>query len=194
MNESSSKEKVFIPVVLGTARAGRRSEQAANYVFAEVEKLRSKHGFTTEFIDVRDHMITDTIHSATDDKRAYAWRKIAVRADGFILVAPEYNHGYPGELKLLLDRAYDEYWHKPIGICGVGGGLGGARMVQNLRSVIIALQAVPTRNAVYFSGIRDLFDATGKITDDSYADQVAGLVEEVIWYAKALKSARELQQ
>ena len=34
------------------------------------------------------------------------------RADGLIVVAPEYNHGCPGLLKHLLDSCLTEYIHK----------------------------------------------------------------------------------
>ena len=46
MHESA---KVFIPVVLGTPREGRRSEAAARYL---VELLQSREDVATELIDV----------------------------------------------------------------------------------------------------------------------------------------------
>lgn len=59
------------------------------------------------------------------------------RADGLVIVSPEYNHGYPGEMKLMLDQLYKEYNRKPVGICGVSSGaLGGARMVEQLRLIL----------------------------------------------------------
>jgi NAD(P)H-dependent FMN reductase len=49
------------------------------------------------------------------------------RADGLVIVAPEYNHGYPGILKHVLDTNLKEYIHKPVGLCGVSAGAFGAR-------------------------------------------------------------------
>ena len=77
-------------------------------------------------------------------------------ADGLIVVSPEYNHGYPGPLKEVLDSLYEEYEHKPIGICGAGGGLGGSRAVEQLRLVAIELKLVPIREALYFPMVWDL--------------------------------------
>ncbi len=34
------------------------------------------------------------------------------KADGIIIVSPEYNHGYLGELKLILDMLHDEHNYK----------------------------------------------------------------------------------
>lgn len=114
------------------------------------------------------------------------------RADGMIIVSPEYNHGYPGELKMMLDEAFKEYHQKPAAICGVSnGGLGGARMAEVLRIVLIALHMLPVSTAVYFSNIQNLFDESGAIRDESYREKVKKLFDELVWYARALKEARE---
>jgi len=42
---------LFIPVVLGTSRQGRMSEQVARLVFREIGKRR---GVETELIDIRE--------------------------------------------------------------------------------------------------------------------------------------------
>jgi NAD(P)H-dependent FMN reductase len=60
-----------------------------------------------------------------------------------VLVVPEYNHGYPGLLKHVLDTNLKEYIHKAVGICGVSaGGLGGTRVIQNLLPVMRELGLV----------------------------------------------------
>jgi NAD(P)H-dependent FMN reductase len=71
-------------------------------------------------------------------------QKKAWHADGFIIVSPEYNHSYPGELKMLLDMLFSQYAHKPVGICGVSSGAwGGTRMVEQLRLVCLAFHLGP---------------------------------------------------
>lgn len=122
---------------------------------------------------------------------AKRYREKITRADGLIIVSPEYNHGYPGELKLLLDRAYKEYAHKPVGICGVSSGImGGGRMVEQLRLIAIDFALVPIKPAIYFRTVETLFQ-NGIITDASYAEQVRGFLDELVWFARALKIARE---
>src|SRR5258705_3488039 len=59
------------------------------------------------------------------------------RADGLILVVPEYNHSFPGLLKHVLDTNLKEYIHKAVGVCGVSAGpFGGARMIQSFLPVV----------------------------------------------------------
>ena len=92
---------------------------------------------------------------------------------------------------MMLDMLYEEYNRKPVGICGVASGsMGGVRMVEQLRLVAIEFQMVPIRKAVYFSNAGKLFDEQGDIADESYHERMKAFFEELLWYAKALKTAR----
>lgn len=179
-------EKLFIPIILGTARKGRHSKNVAHFVL----EYAKEYGFETQLIDTTDFPLNQTQES---DELAAKWSAIADKADGFIIVSPEYNHSYPGELKLLLDSIYKEYNRKPLGICGVSGGsLGGARMAEQLKLVSIELQMVPIRNTVYFSKIQELFDDQGKLKDEGvYRERLKAMFDELAWYAKALRNAKE---
>ena len=123
---------IFIPVILGTPRQGRQSEHAARLVLEETKK---RAGVETELIDVRSlHMRLD---DAGEDMKDPAFAATVERADGLILVVPEYNHGYPGLLKHALDMNLKEYIHKAVGLCGVSAGpFGGARVIENLLPVM----------------------------------------------------------
>lgn len=167
------RSTMFIPVILGTAREGRRSEAAAGYVVAVTRKA----GFETELLDVRETGIRATGEDFPEKERISG---ILQRADALIIVAPEYNHGYPGELKLFLDSFSSEYAGKPVGICGVSaGGLGGVRAVEQLRLVAIELNMIPSHQAVYFSNAANLFDEQGAVTNPSYDARVRALLEEI---------------
>ena len=177
---------MYIPIILGTARKGRQSEKVANYILQQVLKT----DIETEIIDVRDYRLEATDNTG-EPEVAKKWKKIVVKADGFILVSPEYNHAYPGELKMMLDMLYAEYKRKPIGICGVsGGGLGGARAVEQLQVLLVGLGMVPLQGALYFSNVQDLFDEQGAIKDPSYDERVKKFLDELLWYANALKAAK----
>ena len=179
---------LFIPILIGTARDGRLSKYAAQFVLEEAKK---DSRFETELVDVKD-VLTHIKTIRPEDMQESPWKKIMERADGLIIVSPEYNHGYPGELKLLLDELYVEYNRKPVGICGVSNGaFGGARMVQSLRPVLIGLEMVPIKNALYFLNSKTLFDSEGRITDPSFVNRAKIFFDQIIWYAEALKVARE---
>ena len=180
--------QLFVPVLLGTARQERRSEVAARYVFEELKKF----GIDSQFVDVRDHLFGATVAAWTADDRAKPWRELMAKADGLVIVSPEYNHGYPGELKVLLDSAYSEYAKKPVAVCGVSNGVfGGARMIENLRPVIVGLQAVPLVNAVSFAEVQKLFDASGACLSPDLPGRLKKMFDELAVLAAALKGARE---
>ncbi len=180
--------KLYIPVVLGTGREGRHSENVARFVLEEIHKHPE---IESELLDVRDFRLPATDNTGKSETAQKLAEKIN-RADGLVIVSPEYNHGYPGELKMMLDMLYKEYARKPLGIVGVSsGGLGGVRMVEQLRLVSVEYHMVPIREAVYFSGVQDLFDQSGKIQDDSYGRKIARLLEELVWYGKVLQWGRE---
>jgi NAD(P)H-dependent FMN reductase len=166
---------MYIPIILGTAREGRQSEKVAKYLLDQVKA----NGHDSEIIDVREFRQEATDNSSESKTRKKYLEKIT-DAEGIILASPEYNHGYPGELKMMLDMAYQEYFGKPIGICGVSsGGLGGARVVEQLRLVVIEFHMIPLREAVYFSGVTELFNESGKIKDESYHERVKVMLKEM---------------
>ncbi|MEE8331382.1 MAG: NAD(P)H-dependent oxidoreductase [Acidimicrobiia bacterium] len=178
----------FFPVILGTARAERKSGPVADFVVSELSRL----GLKSELIDVADFDL-----NATRDGRGRAtiveFRSTIESADGVVIVAPEYNHGYPGELKLLLDEGGDEFSRKPIGIVGVSaGGHGGSRLVESLRMVALAHRMVPVGDSVFVSRVAADIHEDGTFSSDRTARAIEKMAAEMAWFADALTPARGL--
>ncbi len=177
--------KIFIPLILGSGREGRQSEHVAKFVF---ELLSKKEEVETQFIDVRDFGFPFT---TTDEKETEPWRKIADRADGFLIVSPEYNHGYPGELKMLLDQGDEEYDGKPVAMCGVSsGGFGGVRMVEGLLPVFRTLGFWAIAETLYVSNVENTF-ADGVLQDESYIKKAEKVIDALIEKTQQLKMIRK---
>jgi NAD(P)H-dependent FMN reductase len=159
----------------------------ANFVFSEVRK---REGIETELIDLRNLRFThDDAGQAIKDEQFSA---IVARADGLILVVPEYNHGYPGLLKHALDTNLKEYIHKAVGVCGVSAGnFGGVRMIQNLLPVLRELGLVTIFWDGNFSGAHELFDNSGNLLDDTYVKRIDKFLKELIWMSRVLRYGRE---
>ncbi|MEP6801585.1 MAG: NADPH-dependent FMN reductase [Acidobacteriota bacterium] len=178
---------LVIPVILGTPRQGRMSEHAARFV---VERLAAREEVETELVDVRE--VAPPVDGAGEDIKIPAFSELCMRADAFVLVAPEYNHGYPGLLKHLLDTNLKEYIHKAVGICGVSAGnFGGTRVIENLLPVLRELGLVTIFWDVNFSSARKLFDAHGMILDAAYGARFDKFARELVWMAKVLRYGRE---
>ena len=179
---------LFIPVILGTVRKGRASENVAKFVFQQV---RQREGVETELIDIRElDLRIDDAGEGIKDKR---FSEICERADGLVLVVPEYNHGYPGMLKHVLDSNLKEYIHKAVGICGVSaGGFGGTRVIQSLLPVLRELGLVTTFWDGNFSFAQDLFDDRGNIRDEAtHVKRMNKFLGELIWMSKVLRFGRQ---
>ena len=114
------------------------------------------------------------------------------RADALVIVAPEYNHGYPGLLKHLLDSCLKEYIHKAVGIVGVSSGpFGGSRVIFNLLPVMRELGLVTIFWDVNFSNVHQVFDENGTLRDDAFVRRIDKFLKELIWMAKTLRCGRD---
>src|SRR5882724_9155743 len=178
---------IFIPVILGTVRKGRASENVAKFVFGEVQK---REDIETELIDIRD--LSFPVDDAGEQIKDAKFSAVCERADGLILIVPEYNHGYPGMLKHVLDSNLREYIHKAVGVCGVSaGGFGGVRVIEHLLPVLRELGLVTIFWDGNFSRASSLFDTDGRLQDESYVRRVDKFIGELVWMSKVLRYGRQ---
>ena len=170
-------QKIKLGVIYGSAREGRFCDTVVNWVAAEI---RGNGRFAIELIDPRD---------LAQDRAGIGGR--LGDADAFVIVTPEYNHGYPADLKALID-AYAAPWQiKPLAFVSYGGISGGLRAVEQLRLVFAELHAVAIRDTVSFVTPWRKFDADGALADPKDAQQaMATLLGRLHWWAALLRDAR----
>ena len=167
--------------LLATAREGSVSQKAAQFVLACAQK---RMDIEPVFVDIKDHLRSQTQGPVKDQPNK--WEEQVKSAQGLVIISPEYNHGYPGELKLLLDSAYDAYYGKPVAICAVSNGpVGGARMAEQLKLVMLAFQTIIINAAVYFANDNDIFTADGQVQNaDFWEKRVDGMLDQLIAFIK----------
>src|SRR5262249_35563676 len=103
----------------------------------------------------------------------------------------EYNHGYPGILKHVLDSNLKEYIHKPVGLCGVSaGGFGGTRVVESLLPVMRELGMVSIFWDVNVSSAGKAFDEAGNLLDQALPRRIDKMLGELVWMARVLRYGR----
>jgi NAD(P)H-dependent FMN reductase len=162
------------------------SEHAARVVLSEVEK---RQGVETELIDVA--LLPIPVDDAGEQAKDPVFADAMNRADALILVTPEYNRGYPGMLKHVLDTNLKEYIHKAVGVVGVSAGIfGGARVIENMLPVLRELGFVTIFWDVNFNNVRSRFDDDGTLVDDSFL-AVDKFLDELLWMAETLRYGRE---
>jgi NAD(P)H-dependent FMN reductase len=184
---SDATRPLFIPVILGTVRRGRMSLPVARLLAAEVGR---RPGVETALIDVAalPLRVDDAGQAIKDPGFAGQMR----RADALVVVSPEYNHGYSGLLKHVLDTCLEEYIHKAVGVVGVSAGpFGGTRGIQDLLPVLRELGLVTIFWDVNFSIVQTAFDADGTLRDPAYLPRIAKFLGELEWMACTLRHGRE---
>ena len=182
-------DKVFIPALLGTNRKERKSEYAANWLVGE---MRKRDDIETKLFDVREFALPSDDYGTAIKDSFPEWRDNIIRADGLVLITPEYNHGYPGALKSVLDLLLKEYIHKCVGLVGVSSGpWGGTRVIEALVPVVRELGLVVTFTDLNFPSVQNKFDADGNLVDMAYEKRAGGFLDELVWMSRALKWGRE---
>jgi NAD(P)H-dependent FMN reductase len=193
---------MLIQVILGSTRDNRFSERAATWV---VQGLSARGDMDIERIDLRDYPLPffDGI-SPIRTLRDYPSPAVEHlgqaldRADGFVIVTPEYNHGYSAVLKNAIDHTWVEWRRKPVTFVG-WGNVGGARAIEQLRLVMVELEMAPLRHAVHIlpdvlvPAIRapEPFDPT---LLEPLAPKLTLLGDDLHWWATALAAARATEQ
>lgn len=186
-----------LAVIVGSTREGRFGETVARWF---IRQAQQRDDLEIDVIDLRDTPLPNVQQAgpvgtgvyASPQVRAFASRIGA--ADAFVVVTPEYNHGYPASLKLAIDSVYPEWKAKPVGFVSYGGASGGLRAVEQLRLVFAELHTVTIRDSVSFPMARRQFDAAGVPGDPERANASATkLLDELAWWASALRDARARQ-
>lgn len=179
-------ETLFLPVILGTTRQGRRSADVARFV-ADVATKQA--GVATELIDIAE--LSLPTNDAGEAVRDPDFAEKMERSDGLIIVTPEYNHSFPGLLKHALDSCLEQYIHKPAGVVGVAAGpFGGARCIQSFLPVLRELGLAATFTDLYFGPVYDLFDDDGRLLNDAFERRTRDFLEELAWMAETLRWGR----
>ena len=185
-----SEAKVFLPILMGTNRKDRASEAIARWVFGKMQERGED--IETEFFDVRDFDLPRDDYGTSLGDDFPEWRDAIIRADGLVIVTPEYNHGYPGILKSVLDLLLKEYIHKAVALVGVSAGpWGGTRVIEACVPMVRELGLAVTFSDLNFPQAQNKFDENGKLLDEAYENRVTGFLDELVWMSRTLKWGRE---
>ena len=182
-------DKLLLPILLGTNRKNRNSAHAAKWLVAEMEK---RPEIETRLFDAVDFALPYDDYGQAIKGHFPEWRDTITKADGLVIVTPEYNHGYPGVLKAVLDLLLREYVHKAVAFVGVSAGpWGGTRVIEALVPVVRELGLAVTFTDLNFPHAERRFDAEGKLLDPAYDKRVKDFLDELLWMSRTLKWGRE---
>jgi len=193
-NNEQSKHKLVI--IVGSVRDGRFGPAVASWV---AEQAGAHGGFEVEVVDLAEVDIPLALPAESPKFAGDAYPRPAGMAaltsalegaDAFVMVTPEYNHSYPASLKAAIDWHFTQWTAKPVAFVSYGGAAGGRHAVLHLENVLTELHAVTIRDGLafpnYFTAWQD-----GRPLDPDAAGYAKTLLEQLAWWAGALRSARE---
>lgn len=160
----------MIEIISGTDRPGSRTLTVARHV----QKLFQDQKADVDLIDLNRLDLScasggNYFGGARGDFQAAVDR--VTRAEGLVVIVPEYNGSYPGILKLFIDywRYPETFEHRPIALVGLGARWGGLRAVEHLQQAFGYRNAYLYPNRVFLTNVKDAMK-DGEITDPALRD------------------------
>lgn len=189
---------IKIGIILGSTRQGRFGDKPAQWI---LERLSGTEGVEAELFDLRDYpmpFFDEAVPPAAEkeytNEVVQRWTAKVTEKDAFIIVSPEYNHGYSAVVKNALDYVYRGWIGKAVGFVS-WGGTGGSRSVEQLRQVVIELQMIPIRIGVHISEPWMLTDDEGQLKDgalEKYEKGAGAMIEQLVSMSRLLKKGRSV--
>jgi NAD(P)H-dependent FMN reductase len=187
-----------IGLIIGSGRSDRFAELPARWLR---ERLGSRGDLELREIDIReiDLPFYDQPTPPARAPRVYghpaveALGRVVDAVDGFLVLTPEYNHGYPAQLKNAFDHLFAEFNRKPIAFAGYGN-VGAARAIEQLRLVAVELEMAPVRHAVTILP-PEMIAARKPGADPAevfsvHEQRLALATDDLVWWSRALRAAR----
>lgn len=186
-----------IGVILGSIRKIRRGQRVAQWLMGRLQDYKEAE---FELLDLRDYPLPffeednspDCLENCYQTPGAQKWAEKIGEKDGFIIITAEYNHGPTAVLKNAMDYVYTQWIKKPVMFVGYATGSSGAmRAVEQLRLISIELQMVPMQAAIHITNVLKTLDEKGNLLAGHYNERVIVVMKQFMWWAKALKKARD---
>jgi NAD(P)H-dependent FMN reductase len=182
------EEALNVAVIVGSTREGRFGPTVASWFVGEAQQ---RADMSLDVLDLAD-LDLPTAYPQERSAEVHAYVARLDRADAFVVVTPEYNHGYPASLKQAIDLAYHEWRAKPVAFVSYGGIAGGLRAVEQLRQVFAELHATTVRDTVSLHLAHTAFSTSGEPVDAARFNAAAKkMLDQLAWWATALRTARE---
>jgi NAD(P)H-dependent FMN reductase len=182
-----------VPVILGSVRTDRIGLRAARFLTARLEA----RGHAAPLVDPADLKLPllDRMYKEFPAGSApEALERLADlyrRADAFLIVTAEYNHGVPPALSNTLDHFLEEYFWRPSAICCYSAGqYGGVRAAMPLRAMLAEMGMPSIPSLLPIPRLQKVLDAAGAPADAWIEGAAARFLDELEWYAEALRERR----
>lgn len=175
-----------VAVIIGSTREGRVGEAVGSWF---TERARERTDLEVRLVDLADFSFPAQYPERASPEMAEFCAEVG-RAEGFVVVTPEYNRSFPASLKQAIDFAYDEWQAKPVGFVSYGCRSAGLHAVEALRSVFTELHAVTVRDGASFDLLAGVPGGPDRGSDEHEDRAVSRMLDQLVWWGLALRAAR----
>lgn len=183
-------------ILSASVRTGRASHRVALYLRHYITE--NKLG-AVDLIDLQDFkfpVFEERLRFMKDPSpNVLQFAERITKAEGVIVVTPEYNGGYPAALKNVIDLLYPEWKRKPVGISTVSAGsFGGSQVGPSLAFIFLKIGALVTPAVFRVPKVQDAYDENGNPVDKPLTDKRAKtFLDEFFWLVEARKRMEAVQ-
>lgn len=177
-----------IAIISSSVRNGRVSHRVA--LFLQQYITNNKFG-SAEILDLREYNFPVFDERLNHQKEplpaAVDFSERIKKADGVIIVTPEYNGGYPASLKNAVDLLYPEWRRKPVAISTVSDGVfGGTQVITSLAFSLFKMRTLLVPAMFPMPKAQELLDEQGNPSDKQTLEKRAGtFIQELLWCVEA---------
>jgi NAD(P)H-dependent FMN reductase len=184
-----------IEIISSSIRLNRKSHRVALYL----KKLIEEKGLSTvDIIDLRSfnfQVFDERFKNQTNPSAgAKEFSQRVSSADGIIIIAPEYNGGYPASLKNAIDLLYDEWYHKPVAISTVSDGdFGGNQVITSLQFILWKMKAMTVTATLPVPNVDKAIDEAGNPVEGKLSQKrTENFLNELMWFIRAKNSPTDM--
>lgn len=178
-----------ITLISGTNRQGSKTLLLTK----NIEQKLIEAGVQTHLLDLRTLPSSLLSPTAYDEKPAEftAFEDAVLQSDGLYIVAPEYNGGFPGVLKLFIDMLPfpESFEARPVAFVGLASGqFGNRRGIEQLQMVFGYRNAHIFPKRIFLPRVSKELNEDGSLIDPKQNVRLQTQVDGFIDFVQHLKA------
>ena len=178
-----------INIICGTNRTGSVSLKISHIIMGKYKKL-DQQVIVTDLSKLPRNIFTSDVYG---EKPASIrpFLEDVLRADGLVMVVPEYNGSLPGILKFFIDlwKFPESFVAKPVALIGLAAGQwGGLRAVEHLQQIFAYRNAHILPQRVFLPKVSEEIDEMGHLLKKSTEERLFKQCTAFVSFIESLQS------
>ncbi len=146
-----------VQIIIGSTRKARVGKKVADWILGEAKKQHPEIAFElVDLAEVNLPFFDETNHPVMqqyEHDHTKSWSQLIASADGYLMLTSEYNYTAAPALINAIDFLHNEWHDKPVGLIAYGGAVGGARAIEQLKLLVLAVWLQPLHATLPITGV-----------------------------------------